>query len=71
VPPLSVGIPAGTPSVPRDQVRAGGSLGSLIDADLALETTQLMDLQNLQSRRALQSQVSPAPQTLLSLFGDA
>jgi hypothetical protein len=51
--------------------RAGVALGSLIDADPALETAQLMDLQNRQARRAGLTNANRAPKTLLSLFGNA
>jgi hypothetical protein len=61
----------GTAAAPADAVRTGGAIGSLIDADLTRETAQLLDLQDRQRRRAALSDATPAPRTLLSLFGDA
>jgi len=61
----------GTVTAPADAIRATGANGSLIDADLTRETAQLLDLQNRQRRRAALSDATPAPRTLLSLFGDA
>jgi hypothetical protein len=70
---LSDGGPVGTAGAgaPAGAARAGGALGSLIDADPAREMAQLLDLQNRQTRRAAHSKAHHAPQTLLSLFGDA
>jgi hypothetical protein len=60
-----------TETAPADVVRNSGAIGWLIDADLARETAQLLDLQNRQRRRAALSDATPAPRTLLSLFGGA
>jgi hypothetical protein len=68
--PLS-GAPTTTLHASPAATRAAGAVGSLLDADLALETAQLTDLHIRQSHKAAVSKANPTPQTLLSLFGDA